>query len=239
MLYYFRAFLIFGYFAIFLVLANLLALLRPFHPNNTHWILKLFKPAYGIMNLTVEPINRKSPPEKPVVYICNHQDLLDIFMFSHVWPENTVVVGKRSLFLLPLFGTAFWLAGNIFINRKNKSHAWSLMDQISEAIKSTGKSVAFMPEGTRSRGKGLLPFKLGAFAVAIKAQADIIPICASSTNLIDINKRKAQKAYVEFLSPISTKGLNEKDVAKLAETCHQKMREAIERLDKKITECAA
>ncbi len=36
------------------------------------------------------------------------------------------------------------------------------------------------PEGTRSRGRGLLPLKTGAFRTAIQANVPIVPICASN-----------------------------------------------------------
>lgn len=228
MRYYLKAFFIYAYFIIFLVLANLIALLRPFHPNNTHKILKVFKPAFFFADLKVTNLTPDFHYDKPAVYIFNHQDLLDIFMFSQHWPRNTVVIGKRSLLFLPLFGTAFWLAGNLFINRSNKKQAWGLMDQVADAIQNGRKSVAFMPEGTRSRGKGLLPFKQGAFAVAIKAGVDVIPVCASASKLVDLNEKSTQQAYISFLPPISTKNLAETDAEALAKKSHELMKAAIE-----------
>lgn len=235
MLYFLRAVVILAYFSIFLILANLLALFRPFHPNNTHFILKWFKPAFWLGNIRIETIGEVPEHPAPAIYICNHQDLLDIFYFSQIWPKRTVVIGKRALLFLPLFGTAFWLAGNVFINRTNKKQAWGLMDQIAHTIHNKNINVAFMPEGTRSKGKGLLPFKLGAFTVAIKAQVDIIPICASSTTLIDCGKLSPAPGKVMYLPPISTKGLTENDAAALAQKCHDEMKAAIEYMDKEIT----
>ncbi|MCY4043661.1 MAG: 1-acylglycerol-3-phosphate O-acyltransferase [Cellvibrionales bacterium] len=234
MLYFLRLVVIYAYFIFFLMLANIIALFRPFHPNNTHIILKWFKPAFWLGKIRIDCIGEVPEHPTPAIYLCNHQDLLDIFYFSQVWPKRTVIIGKRALLFFPLFGTAFWLAGNLFINRSNKKQAWGLMEQVAHALHTKNLNVAFMPEGTRSRGKGLLPFKLGAFAVAIKAQVDIIPICASSTHLIDCGKLTPKPGKVMYLPPISTKGMTPDDAEALAQKCHDEMKAAIAAMDASI-----
>ena len=235
MLYYCRASLIIVYFIFFALLANLLALLRPFHPNNSSRILKWFKPAYKLGNIKVDwryPSNTRYT--KPVIYIANHQDLLDIFLFSQCWPENTIVIGKKSLLWMPFFGTAFWLCGNLLIDRKNKNKAWGLMDKVVNYLTEKQNNILFMPEGTRSRGKGLLPFKQGAFSVAIRAKVDIVPICASSTDLINLNEKHPKTAIVEFLPPINTDQYTETQAQELAEYCHQIMARTIQNNNEQI-----
>lgn len=59
------------------------------------------------------------------------------------------------------------------------------------------------PEGTRSRGRGLLPFKTGAFHAAIAAGVPIIPVCVSTTsNKINLNRLHNGLVIVEMLPPI-------------------------------------
>lgn len=59
------------------------------------------------------------------------------------------------------------------------------------------------PEGTRSRGRGLLPFKTGAFHAAIAAGVPVIPVCVSTTsNKIKLNRLNNGLAIVEMLPPV-------------------------------------
>lgn len=115
---------------------------------------------------------------------------------------GTVSIGKRSLVYIPLFGWLYWLSGNILIDRKNKSKA---RDTLSVAIKKIIErriSVWVFPEGTRSYGRGLLPFKTGAFRIAQDADEPISMVCASSThNKIDLNRWNNGVMIIEVTSP--------------------------------------
>ena len=207
--------------------------IRPFHPNNTRTTLKFLFPTYWMMNLKVIPLNAPKI-DYPVVYIVNHQDLLDTFYFAKIWPKNCSGVGKQELAWVPVFGAAFWLAGNIFINRGNKDKAHAVVDQMAEKITSLNRSIFIMPEGTRSRGKGLLPFKKGAFLTAIKAGVPIVPLCVSSTKNVTLSDWAPKPGLIEFLEPISTEGLNEKDAERLALECHDLMKAKIAELDDRL-----
>ncbi|MDE9448418.1 1-acyl-sn-glycerol-3-phosphate acyltransferase, partial [Xenorhabdus bovienii] len=80
------------------------------------------------------------------------------------------------------FGQLYWLTGNILINRENRTKAHGTISQVVNQIKKHQISVWMFPEGTRSRGRGLLPFKTGAFHAAIAAGVPIVPVCVSSTH---------------------------------------------------------
>ncbi len=71
-------------------------------------------------------------------------------------------------------------------------------------LKESDVSVWMFPEGTRSRGRGLLPFKTGAFHAAIGAGLPIIPIVCSSTGGVKLNRWNNGHVIVEMLPPIST-----------------------------------
>lgn len=115
------------------------------------------------------------------IYIANHQNNWDIFTVSSAVTPNVVTVGKKSLAYMPLFGQLYWITGNILIDRANRSKAMGTIEQVVEKIKGRDISVWMFPEGTRSRGRGLLPFKTGAFHAAVGAQVPIIPIVCSTT----------------------------------------------------------
>jgi 1-acyl-sn-glycerol-3-phosphate acyltransferase len=233
MLYYPRLVAVCAYFVLFSIMAVAYSCIRPFHGNNTRTVLKFLLPTYWIMNLKVIAIN-KPKIDYPVVYVVNHQDLLDVFYFAKVWPKNCSGVGKQELAWIPIFGAAFWLAGNIFINRGDKDKARAVVDQMAEKITSLNRSIFIMPEGTRSRGKGLLPFKKGAFLTAIKAGVPIVPLCVSSTKNVTLTDLSPKPGLVEFLAPMTTEGLLAKDAERLALECHELMKAKIAEMDKRL-----
>ena len=109
------------------------------------------------------------------------------------------------------------------------------MDGAAKAIKNEDKSIWIMPEGTRSKGRGLMPFKKGAFVTAIKAQVPIVTVAWSNyINDLNINHVKAGTILVEILPPIQTKGLTMDDVDALKEKAYNQLKEALARLDQEV-----
>ena len=79
-------------------------------------------------------------------------------------------------------------------------------------------SVMIFPEGTRSRSEEMLPFKDGAFRLAIEAGVPILPLAIHGTRQA-IAKHDWRigpaRAIVEVLDPESTEGLTLADVPAL------------------------
>jgi len=88
-------------------------------------------------------------------------------------------------------------------------------------------------EGTRSHGKGLGPFKKGAFQMAINAQVPILPVCANNyTRTMNLNRWHGGTVILRALPPIATTGLTLDDLPALMATCHAQMAACIEELDR-------
>ena len=138
----------------------------------------------------------------PVVYICNHQNTWDMFTLANAMQKSTVTVGKKSLKWMPFFGQMYWLTGNVLIDRNNKNKAKGTIEQTANKITDDKLSIWLFPEGTRSYGKGILPFKTGAFRTAQKANVPVVPICASTSNNIKLNRWNNGKMIIEFQDPI-------------------------------------
>ncbi|MGC9491661.1 1-acylglycerol-3-phosphate O-acyltransferase [Vibrio genomosp. F10] len=168
------------------------------------------------------------------VYIANHQNSWDLFTISSAVTPKVVTVGKKSLAWMPLFGQLYWLTGNILIDRANSSKAKGTIDQVVDNIKTSGVSVWMFPEGTRSRGRGLLPFKTGAFHAAIGARVPLVPIVCSSTQNVKLNRWDNGHVIVEMLPPVSTEGYSKTNVRELANDCRERMKEKLEALDKEV-----
>lgn len=170
------------------------------------------------------------------VYVANHQNSWDLFTISSAVTPKVVTVGKKSLAWMPLFGQLYWLTGNILIDRANRSKAVGTIDQVVNSLKGSDVSVWMFPEGTRSRGRGLLPFKTGAFHAAIGAGLPIIPIVCSSTGDVKLNRWNNGHVIVEMLPPISTEGYSKSNVRELANLAREQMAAKLEELDKEVVE---
>ncbi|WP_404341009.1 1-acylglycerol-3-phosphate O-acyltransferase [Pseudoalteromonas mariniglutinosa] len=182
----------------------ILCLLKPFHINNVHIISGWFSQMAKFLG--VKLVLRHYPEANnvgPAVYLANHQNNYDLFTVSAMVPQNCVSLGKKSLRWIPFFGQLYWLSGNILIDRTNRSKAADTISKTAEKITQKGLSVWMFPEGTRSYGRGLLPFKTGAFHTAMSADVPVVPVCMSSSHkTIKLNRWDNGTLYLEMLAPI-------------------------------------
>lgn len=212
-----------------------ICLFRPFHANNvfifSHW--------YGwvarILGMKVE-VRRDNAIDaaEQYVYIANHQNNLDLFTISNGVQPRTVTIGKKSLRYVPFFGQLYWLSGNILIDRQNKTRALGTMLGAAERIKRDKVSVWMFPEGTRSYGRKLLPFKTGAFHIAKEAAVRLVPVCMSTTDKqLKLNRWNNGKVIVQLMAPVSLPD-GQLNIRQFAENMHQKMAQQIALLDTEL-----
>ena len=147
---------------------------------------------------------------QPCVFIANHQHNLDLILSASLVPFKTFGIGKKSIKWLPIFGTAYWLAGNILIDRKNRASALASMREVEKSVQRKGISVWIMPEGTRSKGRGLLPFqKKGPFIWPSMGTFPLFrSLSASMKTFFDGINGKQELFFIKVGEPISTKGMN-------------------------------
>jgi 1-acyl-sn-glycerol-3-phosphate acyltransferase len=112
--------------------------------------------------------------------VSNHQSLYDIPVLFQVIGPNIRMIAKRELFRVPIFGNALAVAGFIEIDRRNRNAAIQSLRRARELL-AGGTHVWVSPEGTRSRSGMLLPFKKGAFYLALEAAAPILPVTINGT----------------------------------------------------------
>ena len=211
-------------------------LFSPRNPRHVATFGHLFGRLSGVFGVKVE---LRKPAEAAhygnAIYIANHQNNYDMVTAAKIVQPTTVTVGKKSLLWIPFFGQLYWLTGNLLIDRDNRSKAHSTISQLVEQFQKKRISFWMFPEGTRSRGRGLLPFKTGAFHAAVAAGVPIIPIVISNTHgKINLNRLNNGLVIVEMLPPVDTSGYTTQSVRKLATHCRELMMEKLEALNAEV-----
>jgi len=212
-------------------------LLSPRNPKHVFTFGRMFGAMSKVFGIKLElRIPEDAYNRGQAVYIANHQNNWDLFTVSSAVTPKVVTVGKKSLAWMPLFGQLYWLTGNILIDRANKAKAKGTINQVVDSMNNSDVSVWMFPEGTRSRGRGLLPFKTGAFHAAVGAKVPIIPIVCSSTHKLKLNRWNNGHVIVEMMPPVPVEEYQNKTVRELANGCYQDMKAKLEHLDNEVVE---
>lgn len=242
MLSWIRMFLMGVHFIVAGALGLLLVLCRPFNPDNSRLCARLYGvPAMWILGLGVRAeVESLKGRTGSCVLVANHQSNYDLFTFGTIVPYRTVAMGKKSLKWLPFFGQIFWLAGNVLVDRSNAYKARRSMLDTADILRNTDTSIWIFPEGTRNQGQTLLPFKKGAFQMAIAAGVPIIPVCANRyASHLQLNRWNSGEVMIRSLEPIPTAGLTSDDIPRLMQTCREQMHACIEAMEQELKSTTA
>jgi len=230
---FFRILLIFCWLVISCIFGLLLCLVRWGNLDNDHVFARFF--AWGVvricgMDIQVEGLSNMETG-KPCIYVANHQSGIDMATFGAIYPLRTVVVGKKELLWIPFFGLFFKAAGNIIIDRQKSVSAIGGLKLAAKLIRDRKLSVWIFPEGTRNaKQDSLLPFKKGAFCMAVQAQVPIVPvICAPVGDLVSWKNGKISpgKLRIRVLPPIETSSCTMADIEGLKQKTRGQMLEAL------------
>lgn len=159
------------------------------------------------------------PPENPrlpYVAVSNHESYADIFLISH-FPWEMKWLSKDTIFKIPFMGWMMRMANDIPIKRGKRESVVSAIagcrDRLAKKV-----SVMIFPEGTRSPTGDMLPFKDGAFRLAIESGVPILPIAVAGTRHCMAKHSFAfrrARAKARVLEPIQTAGMTLEDVPAL------------------------
>src|SRR5271166_3516420 len=151
---------------------------------------------------------------KARVFAVTHASALDIPILYVYLPFQFRIVFKSELLSYPFVGWHLKRSGQVCINQQNPSAS---IGAIKSSLKSlrAGMPLVIFPEGGRTRDGQIQPFLPGAFFLAIKAQADIVPIALVDTfDLLPMNTYhiKCHPLEMRVGEPISTTGLTLRDM---------------------------
>ncbi|XP_064292022.1 uncharacterized protein LOC128669731 [Plodia interpunctella] len=238
--FYFKFFVFYFITSVFALFIWPVFLLSPRNPTNILigvWLPKQVTKLYDITwNLRNGEILSE---DRGAVIVANHQSALDILGMFNIWStvKRMTAIAKKEIFYVWPFGLAAYLAGVVFIDRSNPKDSYKTLEVTSDVMVKNKTKIWLFPEGTRNKDyTKFLPFKKGAFIMAVNAQVPILPVVFSPYYFINRKKYIFNRGQVtiQCLEPIPTEGLTLDDVPKLMDTVHEKMASAYKELAKEV-----
>ena len=162
--------------------------------------------AIGITGCAVTVQGRENIPGKDgVCFVSNHCGIFDIVLALAFIGRPFGFIAKKELLAIPFLNLWIYLLGGLFIDRKNIRNALKTINTGISRIQKGGGMLIF-PEGTRSKGRGLLPFRSGAVKLAINSLAPIVPIAISGSYEVFEQHYRVQAVPVQmvFCPPVNT-----------------------------------
>lgn len=163
----------------------------------------------------------------PYVFVSNHQSHFDIAALLGYLPGQNRFAAKKELFKEPVLGMVMRTMGMVPIDRGDPSLAIERLKQ----LKADGHSLVVFPEGTRSHGAQMLPFKKGPFVAAIQLGLPVVPVACKGA--ADVMPRGGYLSIlpgdVEVIigEPIVTVGMRYEDRGMLLERARETIAAAL------------
>jgi 1-acyl-sn-glycerol-3-phosphate acyltransferase len=147
------------------------------------------------------------------LFMPNHISNVDPPLVVAALRRDVRMMGKASLFRLPIFGRLIRLAGFVPVIREDRDAAIESGNQAAKLLRQ-GLDLAIFPEGTRSRDGNLLPLKKGPFFIAQAGGVPVVPVRVRGTR--EVMKKGGTVIYpgsveVEVCRPIDVAGLEGDD----------------------------
>eukprot|EP01018_Ginkgo_biloba_P012089 Gb_21284 [translate_table: standard] len=168
-----------------MLLAHPFVLMFDRHRRKVHHLFNKLWASLTVLpfcKVDIEGLENLPAPNVPAVYVSNHQSYLDIYILLLVG-RSFKFISKTSIFLIPIIGWSMFLTGHIPLHRMDKKSQMECLRRCLNVLKQ-GASVLFFPEGTRTKDGKMATFKKGAFTVAAKARAPVVPITLIGTGKI-------------------------------------------------------
>src|SRR5437660_10266130 len=122
-------------------------------------------------------------PDQAYVFVANHFSYLDAAPLFAFTGRRMGMVAKKELLKAPILGVGMGFVNVIAIDRSNRERAVESLKIATKRLRS-GISFGVCPEGTRARPGEMLPFKKGAFHMAVEAGVPIVPIALKNCDLL-------------------------------------------------------
>ena len=169
------------------------------------------------------------PEGTPAVLVANHESWFDVFALAAHLPVEYRFVAKKELASIPVFGSAWRACRHVSIDRSDRTAAIRSLEVARESVHADGVVMVMFPEGTRSTTSEMLPFKKGAFVLALQLGVPVIPVGISGSRPImpkGAIRVRPGTVKVRVGEPIPVEGMGERDRNRLL----AQVRSAVEEL---------
>jgi len=169
------------------------------------------------------------------VVVANHESAADPFLLAHL-PFDMRWIAKEELYKLPVIGALMKFGGDIPLRRGDGDSVRETMEEAKRTL-AAGMPVMIFPEGTRSKDGRLLPFKDGAFRLALDMGVPILPLALAGTR--DCRPKHSKwfgdaNAIVKVLAPIETQGLGMNDLPALRDRTRSRIASEVTELRRRL-----
>jgi 1-acyl-sn-glycerol-3-phosphate acyltransferase len=188
---YIRTFYGFAYLILALIILAVpgcilaLVCLTPLKKNAVFMMYKIAQ-AWALGLLAMTRIHPRVSGRESIIrrggmcFVANHSGIFDIILLLAYAGRPFGFIAKKELSYIPFLNIWILLLGGHFIDRKSPRKAMKTINKGIEHIRKGGSMLIF-PEGTRSLGRGLLPFRQGAFKLALESAMPIVPVAITGS----------------------------------------------------------
>lgn len=156
--------------------------------------------------------------DRPCVMVCNHLSYMDIPVLYARLPVQFRIVAREDLFRWPFLGWHLRRSGQLPVNRERAEGSLRSLMRAAESVRH-GRSLFLFPEGGRSMDGRMRAFLPGAFFLAARAQAPIVPMALKGTReLLPPHSfhLRPRRVVLTILPPLETAGLRANQAGELA-----------------------
>lgn len=157
--------------------------------------------------------------KRAAMFVANHNSWQDIpFLGYTIGWRNYKIIAKKELGKIPILSSAIYTGGNVVVDRSDRRSQLMALKKGIQWLKD-GVHLCTFPEGTRSKSGRMNKFKNGAFKMAHKAGAPVIPLSiVSAGDIMPVDfmfpiKGTKNVAKVIVHEPIESVGKTEEELA--------------------------
>ena len=156
----------------------------------------------------------------------NHISAIDpvFVIITRFWGRRMIVFAKKELFEINAFLSWFFRCAGAMCVRGTKEEAAVIDETVARC--QNGESLLIFPEGTRYKGEegGVGEFKNGAFRIAVKTGAPVVPVAMTGARALfenNGNRCHPGRVHICILPPIRTAGMSKAEQKQLPEAVRQ------------------
>jgi 1-acyl-sn-glycerol-3-phosphate acyltransferase len=188
---------------------------------------------YGLLSIAFKRLMRRHvellvglenlPASGPFVIVANHLSYMDDFLLAYVvrqyCGEKLYIPTNKKAFKGVLRSWLHLAGGAVEIDPADSERSYAILQQLMI----DRRIVLMFPEGTRSDGSKLLPFKFGAFNLARDAKVPMVPVALIDTHKVlpkhSLLPVAGKQASAVFMQAIDPQPLELHELASVKESC--------------------